>query len=86
MVEIKAVAREAGSRSKAAIWTDVENVDPVLVLDNVVLVFKLLFKNSVVKKLILLNMMKIRKIYYQRFGTSKIISLDLDEAEHKANC
>ncbi len=29
LVEIKAVAREAGSRSKVAIWTDAENVDPV---------------------------------------------------------
>ena len=29
LVEIKAVAREAGSRSKVAIWTDEENVDPV---------------------------------------------------------
>ncbi len=29
LVEIKAVSREAGSRSKVAIWTDAENVDPV---------------------------------------------------------
>ncbi len=29
LIEIKAVAREAGSRSKVAIWTDAENVDPV---------------------------------------------------------
>lgn len=29
LVEIKAVAREAGSRSKVAIWTETENVDPV---------------------------------------------------------
>ena len=29
LVEIKAVARGAGSRSKVAIWTDEENVDPV---------------------------------------------------------
>ncbi len=29
LVEIRAVAREAGSRSKVAIWTDAENVDPV---------------------------------------------------------
>lgn len=29
LVELKAVAREAGSRSKVAIWTDAENVDPV---------------------------------------------------------
>ncbi|MFA6995549.1 MAG: transcription termination factor NusA [Patescibacteria group bacterium] len=29
LVEIKAVAREAGSRSKVAIWTDADNVDPV---------------------------------------------------------
>jgi len=29
LVEIKAVAREAGSRSKVAIWTETDNVDPV---------------------------------------------------------
>lgn len=29
LVEIKAVAREAGARSKVAIWTEEENVDPV---------------------------------------------------------
>lgn len=29
LVEIKEVAREAGSRSKVAIWTETENVDPV---------------------------------------------------------
>jgi len=29
LVEIKEVAREAGSRSKVAIWTEAENVDPV---------------------------------------------------------
>lgn len=28
-LDIKSVAREAGSRSKVAIWTDVENVDPI---------------------------------------------------------
>jgi len=29
LIEIKGVAREAGSRSKVAIWTDQENVDPI---------------------------------------------------------
>lgn len=29
LLEIKGVAREAGSRSKVAIWTDQENVDPI---------------------------------------------------------
>ncbi len=29
LLEIKAVAREAGSRAKVAIWTDQENVDPI---------------------------------------------------------
>jgi N utilization substance protein A len=29
LVEIKSVAREAGSRSKVAIWSDAENIDPV---------------------------------------------------------
>jgi N utilization substance protein A len=29
LVELKAVAREAGARSKVAVWTDSENVDPI---------------------------------------------------------
>ncbi len=29
LIELKAVAREAGSRSKVAVWTDSENVDPI---------------------------------------------------------
>ncbi len=29
LIEIKSVAREAGSRSKVAVWTDSENVDPI---------------------------------------------------------
>ncbi len=29
IVEIKSIAREAGSRTKIAVWTDDENVDPV---------------------------------------------------------
>jgi transcription termination/antitermination protein NusA len=29
LIEIKAVAREAGNRSKVAIWSDAENVDPI---------------------------------------------------------
>ncbi|OGY54687.1 MAG: hypothetical protein A2951_00355 [Candidatus Buchananbacteria bacterium RIFCSPLOWO2_01_FULL_56_15] len=28
-VQIKAIAREAGSRSKVAVWTDEENIDPI---------------------------------------------------------
>ena len=29
VVEIKSIAREAGSRSKIAVWTDQENIDPI---------------------------------------------------------
>src|SRR6056297_217353 len=29
MIEIKSVAREAGSRSKVAVWTESENIDPI---------------------------------------------------------
>ncbi|MBI3290755.1 transcription termination/antitermination protein NusA [Candidatus Falkowbacteria bacterium] len=29
VVEVKAIAREAGSRSKIAVWTDQENIDPI---------------------------------------------------------
>jgi transcription termination/antitermination protein NusA len=29
LIELKSVAREAGFRSKVAVWTDSENVDPI---------------------------------------------------------
>jgi len=86
LVEIKAVAREAGSRSKVAIWTEEENVDPVGSCVGQ--------RGSRVQTIISeLGGEKIDIIEYDenpvRFianalAPAKVISIDLDENEHKA--
>ncbi len=86
LVEIKAVAREAGSRSKVAIWTDAENVDPVGSCVGQ--------RGSRVQTIISeLGGEKIDIIEYNEdpvkfitnaLAPAKVISIELDEAEHKA--
>jgi len=86
LVEIKAVAREAGSRSKVAIWTEAENVDPVGSCVGQ--------RGSRIQTIINeLGGEKIDIIEYSedaaRFignalAPAKVISIDLDETEHKA--
>ena len=86
LVEIKAVAREAGSRSKVAIWTDAENVDPVGSCVGQ--------RGSRVQTIISeLGGEKIDIIEYdedpEKFITNalapaKVLSIELDEEDHKA--
>ncbi len=86
LVEIKAVAREAGSRAKVAIWTDADNVDPVGSCVGQ--------RGSRVQTIITeLGGEKIDIIEYNENSTvfianalapAKVVSIDLDEAEHKA--
>jgi len=86
LVEIRAVAREAGSRSKVAIWTDAENVDPVGSCVGQ--------RGSRIQMIISeLGGEKIDIIEYnddpERFianalAPAKIMGLELDEKEHKA--
>jgi N utilization substance protein A len=86
LVEIKSVAREAGSRSKVAIWTDADNVDPVGSCVGQ--------RGSRVQTIISeLGGEKIDIIEYSedqaRFianalAPAKVISIELDNAEHKA--
>jgi len=86
LVEIKMVAREAGSRSKVAIWTDAENVDPVGSCVGQ--------RGSRIQTIINeLGGEKIDIIEYDEdpnkfianaLAPAKVLSIDLDEAEHKA--
>jgi len=86
LVEIKSVAREAGSRSKVAIWSDAENVDPVGSCVGQ--------RGSRVQTIISeLGGEKIDIIEYNEdnakfianaLAPAKVISIELDEAEHKA--
>ena len=87
LVEIKAVAREAGSRSKVAIWTDEENVDPVGSCVGQ--------RGSRVQTIISeLGGEKIDIIEYNEdpvkfianaLAPAKVLSIDLDESENKAS-
>lgn len=87
LVEIKAVAREAGSRSKVAIWTDEENVDPVGSCVGQ--------RGSRVQTIISeLGGEKIDIIEYSEdpikfisnaLSPAKSLSIELDEEEHKAS-
>lgn len=86
LVEIKEVAREAGSRSKVAIWTEAENVDPVGSCVGQ--------RGSRIQTIISeLGGEKIDIIEYSedpsRFianalAPAKVISISLEEEEHKA--
>ena len=86
LVEIKSVAREAGSRSKVAIWTEADNVDPVGSCVGQ--------RGSRVQTIIgELGGEKIDIIEYNedaaRFianalAPAKVISIDLDNSEHRA--
>lgn len=86
LVEIKAVAREAGSRSKVAIWTEEENVDPVGSCVGQ--------RGSRVQTIISeLGGEKIDIIEYDEnpikfianaLAPAKVLSIDLDENENKA--
>jgi N utilization substance protein A len=86
LVEIKEVAREAGSRSKVAIWTEAENVDPVGSCVGQ--------RGSRIQTIISeLGGEKIDIIEYNEdpakfianaLAPAKVVSIDLEEAEHKA--
>lgn len=86
LVEIKSVAREAGSRSKVAIWTEAENVDPVGSCVGQ--------RGSRVQTIISeLGGEKIDIIEYDEdqakfianaLAPAKVMSIELNDAEHKA--
>ncbi|MDD4002344.1 MAG: transcription termination factor NusA [Bacteroidales bacterium] len=86
LVEIKAVAREAGSRSKVAIWTDVENVDPVgsCVGQRGARIQTIIQELGGEKVDIIEYDEDPKKFITNALAPAKIISLDLDETEHKA--
>ena len=86
LVEIKAVAREAGSRSKVAIWTDAENVDPVgsCVGQRGSRVQTIISELSGEKIDIIEYSEDQEKFIANALAPAKVLSIELDEAEHKA--
>ena len=87
LVEIKAVAREAGSRSKVAIWTDAENVDPVgsCVGQRGSRVQTIISELGGEKIDIIEYNEDTAKFIANSLAPAKILDIELDEAEHKAS-
>jgi len=87
LVEIKNVAREAGSRSKVAIWTDEENVDPVgsCVGQRGSRVQTIISELGGEKIDIIEYNENPAKFIANALAPAKVISIELDEAENKAS-
>jgi N utilization substance protein A len=86
LVEIKAVAREAGSRSKVAIWTEAENVDPVgsCVGQRGSRIQTIIGELGGEKIDIIEYSEEPSKFIANALAPAKVISIDLEEEEHKA--
>ena len=86
LVEIKEIAREAGSRSKVAIWSDAENVDPVgsCVGQRGSRIQTIINELGGEKIDIIEWSEDASKFISNALAPAKVISIELDEAEHKA--
>ncbi|MFA5131611.1 MAG: transcription termination factor NusA [Patescibacteria group bacterium] len=86
LVEIKEVAREAGSRSKVAIWTEAENVDPVgsCVGQRGSRIQTIISELGGEKIDIIEYSEDSAKFIANALAPAKVISIELDEADHKA--
>lgn len=86
LVEIKAVAREAGSRSKVAIYTEAENVDPVgsCVGQRGSRIQTIIGELGGEKIDIIEYHEDSEKFIANSLAPAKVLSIELDNAEHKA--
>ncbi len=86
LVEIKEVAREAGSRSKVAIYTEAENVDPVgsCVGQRGSRIQTIISELGGEKIDIIEYSEDQSKFIANALAPAKVISIELEEAEHKA--
>ena len=86
LVEIKAVAREAGSRSKVAIYTEAENVDPVgsCVGQRGSRIQTIISELGGEKIDIIEYHEDPEKFIANSLAPAKVMSIELDSAEHKA--
>ena len=85
-VEIKAIAREPGARSKIAVWTEDSNIDPVgsCVGQKGVRVGTVMNELSGEKIDIIEWSPNPEEFVRKALSPAKVIDLQLDEAEHKA--
>ena len=86
VVEIKSIAREPGSRSKIAVWTEDNNIDPVgsCVGQKGVRVSTVMNELSGEKIDIIEWSPNPEEFVQKSLSPAKVLSLDLNEAEHKA--
>lgn len=86
LVEIKEVAREAGSRSKVAIWTEAENVDPVgsCVGQRGSRIQTIISELGGEKIDIIEYNEDAAKFIANALAPAKVVSIDLENGEHKA--
>jgi len=86
LVEVKGIAREAGSRSKVAIWSDAENVDPVgsCVGQRGSRIQTIINELGGEKIDIIEWNEDAAKFIANALAPAKVISIELDEEEHKA--
>ena len=86
LVELKAVAREAGSRSKVAVWTDSENVDPIgsCVGQRGARIQTIINELGGEKVDIILYNEESTKFISNALSPAKIIGIDISEKEKKA--
>jgi N utilization substance protein A len=86
LIELKAVAREAGYRSKVAVWTDSENVDPIgsCVGQRGARIQTIISELGGEKIDIILYDEDPKKFIANSLSPAKIISIELDEINQKA--
>lgn len=86
-VEIKSIAREAGSRSKIAVWSNDEHVDPVgsCVGQKGIRVTTVMSELGAEKIDIIPYSEDVAKYVSSSLSPARVLSIDIDEKEHKAN-
>lgn len=86
-VEIKSIAREAGSRSKIAVWSNDEHVDPVgsCVGQKGIRVTTVMSELGAEKIDIIPFSDDVAKYVSSSLSPARVLSIDIDEKEHKAN-
>lgn len=85
LVELKAFAREAGSRSKVAIYTEAENVDPVgSCVGQRGARIQTIISELGGEKVDIIEYNEPAKFIANALAPAKITDIELDEKEHKA--
>ena len=86
-VEIKAIAREAGIRTKIAVWSDVPGIDPVgtLVGGHGVRIQAVIQEIGDREKIDVINYSpSVSELIYNALSPAEVINVEVDEATHKA--